>query len=689
MAIETLNDVAAAWSAAVLRASVQGGLAIAAAWLLVRCRPGLPARVACWVWRLADLKLIVALVWTAPLLLPLLPPARLAKPIAGPATAERPAKQVDIVSRHMAMGSTPHPSPPPQRGRESWNPFRQGDPGFLCPPSLRGRVRVGGAAPAKDVKENCVQVLGDPAPQAPRAGQLARASHVSVTVALLLGWLGGVVAILVIIGRDALAVRRLRCSCRPIDSPALRAAAAELARVLGLRTVPELRCGAGVARPMLVGAFRPAILLPPAWLAAPRSAAEVPAVLAHELAHVRRRDLAWSGLAGLARCLFFFHPLVWLAHREALMAREAACDAMALAASGVGRAEYARILLNFAAARPPGHVRSLASLGMAGSAGARSLKRRLKAMKHDQNLSRRRLLSWTLALLVIGAAAIVPWKLVPRAALAQDKESPSKAAVSRRAESAPAPSAETTDQARIRAAEARVEAARAEQKVAEAIVRRDEAEVARATATRQYRAKEYNRYLDLLKRGAIPRELVDEHESRLGEAQAAAHEAEARLASARFGLEAAAASIREAEILRDINRISSRMRTGSRPEDELKKAEARLLAARLDRARAERDAARDDIERAESNLEKARAKVEWSSKNARRLKALAMRGAIEQRLADKEERALARVRDLEQFAENAIELSRARLEAAEARLEAVKAGGPWFDPLFPPAPLPR
>ena len=40
--IEMLNDLAASWSGSLVRATWQGGLAIAAAWALVRCRPALP-----------------------------------------------------------------------------------------------------------------------------------------------------------------------------------------------------------------------------------------------------------------------------------------------------------------------------------------------------------------------------------------------------------------------------------------------------------------------------------------------------------------------------------------------------------------------------------------------------------------------------------------------------------------------
>ena len=78
--IAMLNDLAAAWGSSIARASWQGSLAIAAAWALVRCRPHLSPRVACWVWRPVDLKLVVALLWFAPVLLALLPAQREVEP---------------------------------------------------------------------------------------------------------------------------------------------------------------------------------------------------------------------------------------------------------------------------------------------------------------------------------------------------------------------------------------------------------------------------------------------------------------------------------------------------------------------------------------------------------------------------------------------------------------------------------
>lgn len=76
----------------------------------------------------------------------------------------------------------------------------------------------------------------------------------SPTAVLLLLWLSGVVGAAVMAGREGFAVIRLRRSCGLIDRPELRDAMIELARVFGLRSVPELMAGPTVARPMVVGA---------------------------------------------------------------------------------------------------------------------------------------------------------------------------------------------------------------------------------------------------------------------------------------------------------------------------------------------------------------------------------------------------------------------------------------------------
>src|SRR5438128_11250513 len=61
-----LNVAAAAWVPALWRASWQGGLVIGLVWLLDRLLPRLAPDTRCWLWRLACLKLLLALAWSAP-----------------------------------------------------------------------------------------------------------------------------------------------------------------------------------------------------------------------------------------------------------------------------------------------------------------------------------------------------------------------------------------------------------------------------------------------------------------------------------------------------------------------------------------------------------------------------------------------------------------------------------------------
>ena len=88
------------------------------------------------------------------------------------------------------------------------------------------------------------------------------------------------------------------------------------------------------------------ILLPPDWRT--WDAAKLDAVLAHERTHVKRADWAIALLAGVNRCIFWFHPLAWWLERRLAALAEHACDDAALLM--VPPAPYAQALLDMAAA---------------------------------------------------------------------------------------------------------------------------------------------------------------------------------------------------------------------------------------------------------------------------------------------------------------------------------------------------
>lgn len=98
-----------------------------------------------------------------------------------------------------------------------------------------------------------------------------------------------------------------------------------LARRLGLKRTIALRLLPGLASPVALGALRPCVLLPAALLSRlPVDLLE--ALLAHELAHVRRWDYLVNLLQSAVEALLFFHPVVWWLSARMRSERELVAD---------------------------------------------------------------------------------------------------------------------------------------------------------------------------------------------------------------------------------------------------------------------------------------------------------------------------------------------------------------------------
>lgn len=76
-----------------------------------------------------------------------------------------------------------------------------------------------------------------------------------------------------------------------------------------------------VHTPFILGFIRPRVYLP-----SDMDTAQMKYVLAHEKAHLRRLDHWWKLLAYLLLCIYWFHPLVWIAHCLFCRDLELACD---------------------------------------------------------------------------------------------------------------------------------------------------------------------------------------------------------------------------------------------------------------------------------------------------------------------------------------------------------------------------
>lgn len=127
-------------------------------------------------------------------------------------------------------------------------------------------------------------------------------------------------------------VQRLRKSATVPDAVAdterWQATVDRLALRFGLRRTVELRLIAEGESPLSAGWLKPVVLLPVA-LALRMPYALLEALVAHELAHVRRHDYLVNLLQAAVEVVLFYHPVVWWLSRRIREEREQVADALA------------------------------------------------------------------------------------------------------------------------------------------------------------------------------------------------------------------------------------------------------------------------------------------------------------------------------------------------------------------------
>ena len=172
---------------------------------------------------------------------------------------------------------------------------------------------------------------------------------------------------------------------------------ARISREMGLRRAVRLLRSLRVETPMVVGWLRPVILIPAAAFSG-LSPAQVEAVLAHEMAHIRRLDFLVNLVQSVLETLLFFHPAVWWLSSRLRGERELCCDDTAVALCG-DRTAYARALATLEGLRE--HAPADLRVGANGG----SLMNRIRRLLQPQLAPNPRFRSAMLALTAAGLLA--------------------------------------------------------------------------------------------------------------------------------------------------------------------------------------------------------------------------------------------------------------------------------------------
>ena len=356
-----------------LRAAVVAAL-VAAAVAALRVRAG-AARHAAWTVVLAAMLLMPALARLVPAVdVPVMPALARFLPAIDVQTMPallRLGPAVDVAVPQAARGGTATlaEEPPPQNGRAPATPQDGRAP--ATPQDGRAPATPqDGRAPATPASASGAPPRQDGGASRGRVPPVPSRGPWSWALVAFRVYLAGVAAMLLRLALGLWGSRRLVLGARRLDGSTRRR----------LGTLPaRVRESDRIAVPVTVGLFRSTVVLPTGWERWPD--AKLRAVLAHEQAHIERRDPLVAGLASLNRCLFWFHPLAWWLPRALALTAEQACDEAAVRTVGAPQA-YIELLRSMAAAvRARGGRYLWEGVGMHGSP---SLTRRVK---HIQRLA--------------------------------------------------------------------------------------------------------------------------------------------------------------------------------------------------------------------------------------------------------------------------------------------------------------
>jgi uncharacterized protein (TIGR03435 family) len=257
-------------------------------------------------------------------------------------------------------------------------------------PVAQAQVRAG--APPKEA------VLYAPTASGPRAGVSGWAVCIWITgvLALSLRALGGWTR-----------AQRLKIQVQS-GSAELEAMLRRLKSRMGVSAPVKVYTSAIARVPMVIGWMRPYILLPVTALTG-LSVAQIEALVAHELAHIRRHDYLVNLLQTAIETVLFYHPAVWWVGKQMRLEREHCCDDIAVAICG-SPLEYASALAEMEEIRGRNTEPAMAANG------GELLGRIRRLLGQPEPASRSTLLAVVLALLIAGVPAAVSLRAAPQQA---------------------------------------------------------------------------------------------------------------------------------------------------------------------------------------------------------------------------------------------------------------------------------
>jgi GWxTD domain-containing protein len=211
-------------------------------------------------------------------------------------------------------------------------------------------------------------------------------------------WLVGVVLLFVRLGIGLVTAQRMMSTATQPPPDDLLHVFRRLACRIEVSRPIRLFHSTLVQVPTVIGWLRPVVLIPLGCLSG-LSPSQVEAILAHELAHILRRDYLVSILQSIVEALLFYHPAVWWVSRHIRREREHCCDDLAVQYTGDALA-YARALSLLEE-----HRAALPAIALGANGGMLTMRIK-RLLRSNENVAAPQLVALTLLGIVIVATGV-------------------------------------------------------------------------------------------------------------------------------------------------------------------------------------------------------------------------------------------------------------------------------------------
>ncbi|MCI0494017.1 M23/M56 family metallopeptidase [candidate division KSB1 bacterium] len=166
-----------------------------------------------------------------------------------------------------------------------------------------------------------------------------QAQQARIFAGLFFAWLAGISLLFMIYLKKLNRFHQVIKRATPVENQKILQIAKDWCAHFRIKKSVRLVSSDEYSSPFTIGILHPIIFLP-ASVIKNEHQFHLESIIAHELAHIKRRDNIWMKIQSLLQIIYFFNPVAWYVNSKIGLSRECICDSMVLSREKIAIANY-------------------------------------------------------------------------------------------------------------------------------------------------------------------------------------------------------------------------------------------------------------------------------------------------------------------------------------------------------------